>query len=351
MTGTLAPVLPSIMVVGNFFSGRTGTRGACEDLSDNLEGRGCRVIRASHFPSPVLRVLEIFIKMLTGGFVCGGVIVEVYSGRAFRWAEFTVLLCRFFRKPFVLWLHGGNLPAWSQENRPRVSALFKRAAKIVTPSKYLAEELRGFGGEIVCLPNGIRVADYRGLSEQNNTMRMGWLRAFHEIYAPAMAVETLAVLAKEFPGLELHMAGPDKGLLLKVQQFARKLGVEDKILFSGKLSRYEVPEFLGQCGIYLNTTKFESFGMAVMEAAASGLCIVSSAVGEIPYLWKDGEDALLVPSGDVKAMAFAVRRLILEPDLASRLSRRAREKAVNYDWSRILPLWEQLIFQSFGERS
>jgi glycosyltransferase involved in cell wall biosynthesis len=80
-----------------------------------------------------------------------------------------------------------------------------------------------------------------------------------------------------------------------------------------------------------------------MEAAACGLCIVSTNVGELPLLWQDGHDALLVQPDDSTAMAAAVRRILREPGLAERLSRNARAKAEQFDWAVILPQWERVL--------
>ena len=101
--------------------------------------------------------------------------------------------------------------------------------------------------------------------------------------------------------------------------------------------------WFSQSDIYINTTTVESFGIAVMEAAAAGLCIITTSVGELPHLWIDEEEALLVPSNDPQAMAVAVRRILTEPGLASRLSKNAHEKAMQYDWSVIIPQWEVIV--------
>lgn len=80
-----------------------------------------------------------------------------------------------------------------------------------------------------------------------------------------------------------------------------------------------------------------------MEAAATGLCIITTDVGELSYLWTDGLDALLVPPDDPTAMAEAVRRVLTTPKLAKHLSQNARQRAVHFDWSLILPQWEVLL--------
>ena len=70
-----------------------------------------------------------------------------------------------------------------------------------------------------------------------------------------------------------------------------------------------------------------------MEAAASGLCIVTTNVGELGLLWTDGVDALVVQPEDPKAMATAIQRILVEPGLAHNLSVNARKKAEQFDWS------------------
>ena len=83
--------------------------------------------------------------------------------------------------------------------------------------------------------------------------------------------------------------------------------------------------------------------MSVLEALATGLCVVSTAVGGIPYLVEDGEQALLTPSDDPAAMAAAVRRILDDPATAERLSARARALAERFDWAAVLPQWDTLL--------
>ena len=109
------------------------------------------------------------------------------------------------------------------------------------------------------------------------------------------------------------------------------------------MPKEEVPRHLCGYDIFLNTTNYESFGVSVMEAAASGMCLVTTNVGELSYLWQDGNDALIVPPDDPEAMAAAVQRILTEPGLAEKLSRNARKKAEEFAWSIILPQWEALL--------
>jgi len=105
----------------------------------------------------------------------------------------------------------------------------------------------------------------------------------------------------------------------------------------------DVPEKLADADIFLNTARIDNTPVSVLEAMASGLCVVSTNVGGISYLVRAEREALLVSPNDAEGMAEAVRRIIIEPDLSRRLSYNARRKAEQLDWSIILPRWEKLL--------
>jgi len=108
------------------------------------------------------------------------------------------------------------------------------------------------------------------------------------------------------------------------------------------IPKSHVPKTLELGDIFINTANIDNTPVSVIEAMASGLCVVSTNVGGIAYLLEDQVDSLLVPADDVDAMVVAVKRILTEPDLAERLSSNARRKAEQFDWSVVLPLWEKL---------
>ncbi len=128
-------------------------------------------------------------------------------------------------------------------------------------------------------------------------------------------------------------------------RIAQIFGVADKIEIVQGVHKEQVPEILNQGDLFINTTNIDNTPVSVIKSMACGLCIISTNVGGIPYLLEDGSDALLVPPGDPEAMANAVVRILTEPGLAAKLSVNARAKAEQYDWSVVLPKWEQLFEQ------
>lgn len=340
----------SVILIGSFLSSAGLTRGVCEDLADRLEARGWRVFRTSNKTNRVLRVADMMATILRARKEYAVAQVDVFSGRAFLWAEAAAWALRRVRRPYVLALRGGNLPAWSRQHPRRVRALLQRAAAVTTPSRYLHEQMRAYRSDLILLPNAVDIGAYEFRARTAPQPKLMWLRSFHEIYNPTMAVTVTALLADEFPDVRLTMVGPDKGdgSLQKVVATAQQLGVSARLEICGGVPKTEVPVWLNRGDVFLNTTHYESFGVSVMEAAACGLPVIATSVGELPRLWEDGVNALLVPPNDAEAMAEAVRRVLKDPALAEALSCNGRAKAEGFDWSVILPKWEMLLTEVAG---
>nr|WP_281720575.1 glycosyltransferase family 4 protein [Nitrosomonas nitrosa] len=271
--------------------------------------------------------------------------VDVYSGFAFIWGELVCLALRMIRKPFVLTLHGGNLPAFADRFGKRVQRLLVSSSAVTTPSAYLFEKMRPYREDLVLIPNPLNLNKYPFRHRQHPQPTLVWLRAFHDIYNPSLAVKVLASLVEKFSTAKLVMVGPNKGdgSYEAMLSLATKLGVQRRVICPGQVAKDEIAHWLHRGDIFLNTTRVDNTPISVLEAMACGLCIISTNVGGIPYLLQNESDALFVPSDDHGAMIKAVERLLTEEGLAGVLSRNARRKVEQFDWSNILPRWEKLL--------
>ena len=223
---------------------------------------------------------------------------------------------------------------------------------MTAPSRYLCEQLKQYRPDLVLIPNGLDVGAYRPRPLSEAKPRLLWLRAFHSIYNPVLAARVMAELLRDVPEASLTMVGPDKGdgALQAVVEEAAKLGVAKRIQFPGPIPRADVPSRMAEADIFINTTNIDNTPVSVLEAMASGLCVVSTNVGGVPYLLEHGKDALLVPPDDPVAMARAIRRVLNEPALAETLSRNARMKAGQFDWSVVVSRWDALLSAVSGSR-
>jgi glycosyltransferase involved in cell wall biosynthesis len=269
--------------------------------------------------------------------------VDVFSGQAFFLAEAACWVLRQRGCPYILTLRGGNLPAFAQKSPGRVGKLLRSAVVVTAPSGYLVDALREYRSDIVLLPNAIDITIYPHRFRPVAAPRLIWVRSFHRIYNPVMAPHVVAELASHFPDIHLTMVGPDKdGSLAETRAEAEKLGVSSHIEFIAGVPKAEVPGYLDRGDVFLNTTNIDNMPVTVAEAMACGLCVVSTDAGGVPYLVKDGVNGMLVPARDPKRMAAAIARVLSEPQLASTISAGARHQAEQFDWSNVLPQWQNL---------
>lgn len=334
----------SVLLVGNFFAGN-GTRQVCQDLAEQLDVSGWQVLTTSSQIPRIRRMIDMLRTIWHSRNHYQVAQIDVFSGLSFMWAEAAASLLSFLNKPFILTLHGGMLPAFSQRHSRRVTRVLSRAAVVTTPSAYLLNEMQPYRSDLVLLPNPIDLSRYSFQLRSLPAPQLVWLRAFADVYNPLLAAEVVAALQKEFPEIHLTMIGPDKGdgTFQKFQAEISRLGIASKVTIAGRIDKADVPRFLQQGDIFLNTTNVDNAPVSVIEAQACGLCVVSTNVGGISYLLEHEKDALLVPPENSQAMADAVKRILTEVGLAEQLSRSARAKAECFDWSKILPQWENTL--------
>jgi glycosyltransferase involved in cell wall biosynthesis len=335
----------SIALIGNFLSSSVGTRGVIEDLALRLVDAGWQVLTVSDKPGRVARLLDMITTVWRRRHEYAVAQVDVYSGPAFLWAEVVCWTLKLARKPIVLTLHGGGLPEFAQQHPKRMRRLLKSAVFVTTPSGFLLEKMKAYREDLQLVPNPLDLQVYHFKLRVRPQPRLVWLRAFHAIYNPSLAPRAISLLANDFPKVQLNMLGPDKGdgSLLDTKMAAAEAGLNQLITFPGAIPKNEIPVWLKEADIFLNTTNVDNTPVSLMEAMASGLCLVSTNVGGLPYLLEHEQDALLVPPDDPQAMARAVSRILTEPGLGEHLSRRARHKAEQFDWSIVLPQWEALL--------
>jgi glycosyltransferase involved in cell wall biosynthesis len=123
--------------------------------------------------------------------------------------------------------------------------------------------------------------------------------------------------------------GPDRE---RVQALAAGL---PRTHLTGFVEHTAVPAVLASLDVLVLPSAYEEMGSVLTEAMASGLPVVASDVGGIPEVVRHGETGLLVPPGDVDALATALDRLAADPDLRARLGAGARARAAVYAWPRL----------------
>lgn len=336
------PVRPMHICFVGYMVGRRPGRVTSQGLivSRLLEQAGYLVTCVSSVPNRVLRMLDTVSTLLLRLGSTDVVVVETYSGLSFVLADVASCIARWFGRPVILVLHGGALPEFTARFPRWTRRVLGRASRLVAPSPYLARTAVRLGLEAHVIPNVVvRLSDYPYRRRGRLRPRMFWMRAFHEIYNPLMAVRVLARLRESYPDATLTMAGQDKGMLDEVRRFAKARGLEKAVRFPGFLDYGGKVREAEDCDICINTSRIDNMPVAVIEACAIGMPVVATDVGGIRDLLTECETALLVPPDDDRAMADSVARLLGDESLAGRLSQNGRVLALRCSWEQVYPQW------------
>ena len=105
--------------------------------------------------------------------------------------------------------------------------------------------------------------------------------------------------------------------------------------FTGQLDREQMAELYRNADVVLNPSRVDNMPNSLLEALASGVPVVSSNVGGVPYMVEHERTALLVPAGEPEPMADAMARLMQDPDLRTRLVDAGLAKVRGYAWPQV----------------
>jgi glycosyltransferase involved in cell wall biosynthesis len=102
-----------------------------------------------------------------------------------------------------------------------------------------------------------------------------------------------------------------------------------------------MPRLYDEADIFVNSSTLDNQPLSILEAFAAGLPVVSTGIGDIGNMVRDGDTGLIVPPGDATAMARAAASLLENPDRARLIARRARAEAEKYTWSQVRQSWAE----------
>ena len=157
-------------------------------------------------------------------------------------------------------------------------------------------------------------------------------------------VEALALL-RHRPELKLTVV--DRPIARVVPELSKRLGIEDRVTITGRLTREELIEQYNRAQIFVSPSLYEGFGLPAAEAMACGAPVLATTAGAYPEVIEDGVSGVLVPPGDAGALADGIERILDDAELQRRLGEEGRRRIVDhFSWRetavRTLALYEEV---------
>ncbi len=280
-------------------------------------------------------------------------VIHLMANSGWSWhlyAAPVLWLSRLRGTPVVVNYRGGLADQFLGKSGRSVKLSLRTATRLVVPSAFLAEvfQRRNYAVEIV--PNVIDTRIFHPIEQPaRDTFTIAVTRNLEPIYAIDQAILAFEVISKKVPEAHLLIAGSGYELK-KLRQLVENLHLDAAVTFLGKVDREPMAELLRRSDVVLNPTTADNMPNSVLEALASGVPVVTTSVGGIPYLVKHGETALLVPAGDYDAMASAVLALHSQPELRRQLADNGLAEAQRYVWENVREQWLSVYSEALIDR-
>lgn len=262
---------------------------------------------------------------------------------SFGWAA---VLRKALAIPVVVTLHG---PHWLHRTRPGKpgpgpdarreaweAAGLQHIDGIISPSRDVLDRTIAEWGlpdvPTTVIGNPVRIDPLPVPAASVPDPHLLFVGRFDRIKGGDILIQAFARIAAAHPTCRLTFVGPDGGVVLpdgSRHHLAETLAalppaIRDRVAVLGQKTRDEIADLRRRHPITLIASRYETFGVALIEAMAAGSAVVSTRVGGCAEILRDGETGLLVPSEDPAALAEACLKLLADPALVQRLGVAAR---------------------------
>jgi len=265
--------------------------------------------------------------------------------------------------PYAVSLQGGDVPGftpaqlsfWHTLTGQAITRLWRDAGAVVANSEGLATLARAHapGIEIGVIPAGVPVDT--GTTKIDYEVRDG---VFDFLFVGRLVpqkgidvlLEALNLLSRDIPW-KLTLAGDGPQWTAIAGQAAR-LGVADRIRFLGWCGKEQLQTIYRSADIFVLPSRDEGMSNALLEAMASGLPVVCTDVAGMRDVIAPGENGMIVPQEDPKALSEALLALIEDAGKRETLGRAGRIQVVRqFSWTRAARSWRTILHKLAAQKT
>lgn len=271
-------------------------------------------------------------------------IIHVFSAAYYAYlfsAAPAILIAKLYGKKVILNYRSGeaedHLPNWPLTAIPTM----RFADAIAVPSGYLVDVFGRHGLHARAIYNIVELDRFR--YRERRPLRPVFLvsRLLEPLYNVACVLRAFQLIQQRYPDARLTVAA-DGFLRPELEQFAFAELKLHNTEFIGFVPFEKMPDLYDATDIYLTATNIDNMPSSITECMASGVPIVTTDAGGIPYIVTHEETCLMIPRDDHEAMAASALRLLDDSELAVSLTRRAREASRKFTWPAVRDEWVKL---------
>lgn len=258
-------------------------------------------------------------------------IVHIHSsfGPSFyRKMPFIYMAC-FRGVPVINHIHGAEFETFylkaSDRKKRRIRKVYGKCTMLIALSEEWKRNLESVVSpeKITVIENYCKIPDLSGTEKKKQILFLGEIGKRKGCYD---IPEIYGRVLEKGERLPLIMAGD--GELAEVKKLFEDRDLQKDISFPGWVRGADKDKCLKESGIFLFPSYYEGMPMAVLEAMAYGMAIVTTRVGGIPHLLEDGVNGYLCEPGDIEGLSKRLLELSKDGDKRRKMGERARQKAI-----------------------
>ena len=321
-----------ILLVCNYKPGVGGISGQVELLQKYLRSEGHSAdifsIKAS-----VLRRLLLPMKLLRLARKYDVLHIHCCSGWGFLPAVVGVSVGRRLKKRIVLTYHGGGGESFFDQHTKLVRHYLTSTDTNIVLSGFLAKIFDKHHLPYTIIPNIIDLDESQ--FRQRAIIRPHFIctRAHEELYNIPCILRAFQKVLTELPEANLTLVG-DGSQHETLMKMAEEMGLTN-VTFTGRVDNTEIYTYLDQADILLSAPTVDNMPVSLLEAMNAGLLVISSRVGGVPYMVKNGSSGLLFDSDDSNKLAELMRWSVENQTLAKAIIQQGHQSVRNYRWENI----------------
>jgi glycosyltransferase involved in cell wall biosynthesis len=203
--------------------------------------------------------------------------------------------------------------------------------------------------KLVVIPNGVSDTAFSRVDATNTLKKFRvesekYILFVGRLHKEKRLEHLLNAYASLNTDVKLVIAGPDAGELTNLVTLSKKLGIQNKIVFTGEITEKEKFDLYSSCIFCVLPSLFEAFGIVILEGWAQGKPTIAARVGGIPYLIVDGKTGYLFDT--VTELKSKMEYLLENPNVAKTMGSTGRNHVwQNFRWCKVVDKIE-LLYQT-----
>jgi glycosyltransferase involved in cell wall biosynthesis len=239
--------------------------------------------------------------------------------------------------PFVISTWGSDVlifPKKSAFHKRLLTWSLSKADQITATSRFLKKAVEDLGfQDVERVPIGVDTNVFKPAGINDNGFTVLTVRNLEEVYGISYLLTAFAAFSKGKQNVLLKIVGEGSSRERLLHE-VKDLEIEKLVKFLGVLPQREVAREMARSDVFVVPSLSESFGVAALEASASGVSVIASNVGGLPEVVRNGETGFLTKPGDAGEIKSKLDKLYKDADLRRSMGKAGREFVLNnYRWS------------------